>query len=31
MHSLLPLPLFHVWVYLQTQPLLGLTATLCVW
>jgi len=31
MHSLLPLPLFHVWAYLQTQPLLGLTATLCVW
>ncbi len=31
MHNLLPLPLFHVWVYLQTQPLLGLTATLCVW
>jgi len=31
MHSLLPLPLFHVWAYLQTQPLLGLTATLCAW
>jgi predicted murein hydrolase (TIGR00659 family) len=31
MHNLPPLPLFHVWVYLQTQPLLGLTATLCVW
>lgn len=31
MHDLLPAPLFHVWVYLQTQPLLGLTATLCVW
>jgi predicted murein hydrolase (TIGR00659 family) len=31
MHSLLPLPFFHVWAYLQTQPLLGLTATLCVW
>ena len=31
MHSILPLPLFHVWAYLQTQPLLGLTATLCVW
>jgi len=29
MHSLLPL--FHIWVYLQTQPLLGLTATLCAW
>jgi predicted murein hydrolase (TIGR00659 family) len=29
MHSILPL--FHVWAYLQTQPLLGLTATLCVW
>jgi predicted murein hydrolase (TIGR00659 family) len=29
MHSLLPI--FHVWAYLQTQPLLGLTATLCVW
>jgi predicted murein hydrolase (TIGR00659 family) len=28
-HSLLPI--FHVWAYLQTQPLLGLTATLCVW
>jgi predicted murein hydrolase (TIGR00659 family) len=25
------LHLFHVWAYLQTQPLLGLTATLCVW
>ena len=31
MHRLLPLPFFHVWAYLQTQPLLGLTATLCVW
>ncbi|OYV43092.1 MAG: hypothetical protein B7Z75_10070 [Acidocella sp. 20-57-95] len=31
MHSLLPLPFFHVWSYLQTQPLLGLTATLCTW
>jgi predicted murein hydrolase (TIGR00659 family) len=31
MHSLLPLPFFHVWAYLQTQPLLGLTATVCVW
>jgi predicted murein hydrolase (TIGR00659 family) len=31
MHSFLPVPLFHVWAYLQTQPLLGLTATLCVW
>jgi predicted murein hydrolase (TIGR00659 family) len=31
MHKLLPLPFFHVWVYLQTQPLLGLTVTLCVW
>lgn len=31
MHSLLPLPFFHVWAYLQTQPLLGLTATLVVW
>jgi predicted murein hydrolase (TIGR00659 family) len=31
MHSLLPVPFFHVWAYLQTQPLLGLTATLCVW
>jgi predicted murein hydrolase (TIGR00659 family) len=31
MHSLLPHPLFHVWAYLQTQPLLGLAATLCVW
>jgi predicted murein hydrolase (TIGR00659 family) len=31
MHSLLPLPFFHVWAYLQTQPLLGLTATLCTW
>lgn len=29
MHSLLPF--FHIWVYLQTQPLLWLTATLCVW
>jgi predicted murein hydrolase (TIGR00659 family) len=31
MYSLLPLPFFHVWAYLQTQPLLGLTATLCTW
>jgi predicted murein hydrolase (TIGR00659 family) len=32
MHRIaVPLPLFHVWVYLQTQPLLGLTATLCAW
>jgi predicted murein hydrolase (TIGR00659 family) len=31
MPRLLPLPFFHVWAYLQTQPLLGLTATLCVW
>jgi predicted murein hydrolase (TIGR00659 family) len=31
MHRLLPLPFFHVWAYLETQPLLGLTATLCVW
>jgi predicted murein hydrolase (TIGR00659 family) len=31
MHKILPLPFFHVWVYLQTQPLLGLTATVCVW
>nr|WP_295739639.1 LrgB family protein [uncultured Acidocella sp.] len=31
MHKLLPLPFFHVWVYLQTQPLLGLAATLCAW
>jgi len=32
MHSLLPpIHLFHVWAYLQTQPLLGLTATLVVW
>jgi putative effector of murein hydrolase len=32
MHSLLPpIHLFHVWAYLQTQPLLGLTMTLCVW
>ena len=31
MHRLLPLPFFHVWVYLQTQPLLGLAATLCAW
>ena len=31
MHKLLPLPFFHVWAYLQTQPLLGLTATLCTW
>jgi predicted murein hydrolase (TIGR00659 family) len=30
-HSLLPLPFFHVWTYLRTQPLLGLTATLCTW
>jgi predicted murein hydrolase (TIGR00659 family) len=27
----MPLPFFHVWAYLQTQPLLGLTATLCTW
>jgi predicted murein hydrolase (TIGR00659 family) len=31
MHKLLPLPFFHVWAYLETQPLLGLTATLCTW
>jgi predicted murein hydrolase (TIGR00659 family) len=31
MHRLLPLPFFHVWAYLQTQPLLGLTATVCTW
>ncbi len=32
MHKILPpLPLFHVWVYLQAQPLLGLAATLSVW
>ena len=31
MHNLLPLPFFHVWSYLQTQPLMGLTATLCTW
>jgi predicted murein hydrolase (TIGR00659 family) len=31
MHNILPLPFFHVWAYLQTQPLLGLTATLCTW
>jgi predicted murein hydrolase (TIGR00659 family) len=31
MHKLLPLPFFHLWAYLQTQPLLGLTATLCAW
>jgi predicted murein hydrolase (TIGR00659 family) len=32
MHKLIPiLPFFHVWAYLQTQPLLGLTATLCAW
>jgi predicted murein hydrolase (TIGR00659 family) len=31
MHRLLPLPFFHVWSYLQTQPLLGLTATLVTW
>lgn len=29
MHS--PLPFFHIWVYLQTHPLLWLTVTLCVW
>ncbi|HYP63068.1 MAG TPA: LrgB family protein [Acidocella sp.] len=29
MHNLRPL--FHIWVYLQTQPLLWLTVTLCVW
>jgi len=23
--------LFHIWVYLETQPLLGLVATFCVW
>ena len=23
--------LFHLWVYLETTPLLGLAATLCVW
>jgi predicted murein hydrolase (TIGR00659 family) len=28
-HSLLPF--FHIWVYLQTKPLLWLTTTLCVW
>ena len=31
MHRLLPLPFLHIWAYLQTQPLLGLTVTLCVW
>ncbi len=31
MHSLFTLPLLHIWVYLQARPLLGLTATLCVW
>ena len=31
MHKLLPLPFFHVWAYMQTQPLLGLTATVCTW
>ncbi len=31
MHSLLAPPFLHVWVYLQTQPLLGLSATLVVW
>lgn len=31
MHNLLPVPLFHLWAYLQTLPLLGLTATLCMW
>lgn len=35
MHKLLahglPLPFFHVWSYLQTQPLLGLTATVVTW
>jgi predicted murein hydrolase (TIGR00659 family) len=32
MHKfLLPLPFFHVWAYLQTQPLLGLTATVATW
>jgi predicted murein hydrolase (TIGR00659 family) len=25
------IPLFHIWVYLETQPLLGLAATFCVW
>ncbi len=29
MHS--PLKLFQIWVYLQTQPLLWLAVTLCVW
>jgi predicted murein hydrolase (TIGR00659 family) len=29
MHNFLPL--FHIWAYLETQPLLGLSATLCVW
>lgn len=29
MHS--PFPFFHIWVYLQEQPLLWLTVTLCVW
>ena len=29
MHNLLPI--FHIWVYLQTQPLLWLTATLCIY
>lgn len=31
LHRFLPLPFFHIWVYLQTQPLLGLTATLATW
>ncbi len=31
MHRLFPLPFFHIWVYLETQPLLGLAATLCAW
>lgn len=30
-HNLLPIPFFHIWAYLQTQPLLGLAATLCAW
>jgi predicted murein hydrolase (TIGR00659 family) len=31
MRSLIPLPFFHVWAYLQTQPLMALASTLCVW
>jgi predicted murein hydrolase (TIGR00659 family) len=31
MHDILPLPIFHIWVYLQTQPLLWLTVTLCIY